>query len=58
MLFHSEKGLVPLINTDYERAKKIADLIKDNLKIDCRFDGFMILWLGISPKLIGLRRKQ
>ncbi|MCJ7717482.1 MAG: hypothetical protein MUO54_13315, partial [Anaerolineales bacterium] len=32
--FSSEKGLVSIIHTDYERAVKIADLIKDHLGLD------------------------
>ena len=32
--FDSDKGLVSIIHTDYERAVKIAELIKDHLGLD------------------------
>jgi len=34
MFFHSEKGMVRLINTDCSRAIKIAEFLKSNLKLD------------------------
>jgi hypothetical protein len=34
MFFHSDKGVVRLINTDYSRAIKIAGFFKSNLKLD------------------------
>jgi hypothetical protein len=34
MFFHSEKGVVRLLNTDCSRAIKIAEFIKANLKLD------------------------
>lgn len=34
MFFHSDKGVVRLINTDCSRAIKIAEFFKSNLKLD------------------------
>lgn len=34
MFFHSETGIVRLINTDCSRAIKIAEFLKSNLKLD------------------------
>jgi hypothetical protein len=34
MFFHSETGIVRLINTDCSRAIKIAEFFKSNLKLD------------------------
>jgi hypothetical protein len=34
MFFHSETGIVRLINTDYKRAIKIAEFLKSSIKLD------------------------
>jgi hypothetical protein len=34
MFFHSDIGIVRLINTDYKRAIKIAEFLKSNLKLE------------------------
>jgi hypothetical protein len=38
LFFQSETGIVRLINTDYNRAIKIAEILKDILKIDYTID--------------------
>jgi hypothetical protein len=34
MFFHSDAGIIRLINTDYKRAIKIAEFLKSNLKLE------------------------
>ncbi|HLN54938.1 MAG TPA: hypothetical protein VK207_03035 [Bacteroidales bacterium] len=38
MVFCGELGMTKIMNTDYSRALKVAEFLKDNLKIDYRFD--------------------
>lgn len=38
MVFCGEQGMTKIMNTDYTRALKVAEYLKENLKIDYRFD--------------------
>jgi hypothetical protein len=37
LYFASDHGLVKIMSTDEERAKKIAGLIRDHLGVDCEW---------------------